>query len=225
MGGKKPKGKNRTWYNTNTIRKKNLSTIKGDKKATLATLRSLRSSFLTLGSGNLYEAITVPEDMIQEAFEFHVEEGMSEAEAKKEAKIESLNEWVAANTVDFFNELQLLYGLVEEYHAKTFQGKDQGFPPGLHYRFPGHEISTGSDYVNAVSSWIEDQIENPQIFPELDTDPFPPNFIDQYVRDMFKRMTRIFAIMYTRCIPSFREIDAVKHLNTCFKHFYYFVKR
>lgn len=44
----------------------------------------------TLGTGNLYDAVTLPPG-------------------------EDLNEWLAMNTVDFFNEINLLYGVIAEF--------------------------------------------------------------------------------------------------------------
>jgi MOB kinase activator 1 len=44
----------------------------------------------TLGSGNMRSAVVLP-------------------------KGEDLNEWLAVNTVDFFNEISLLYGTITDY--------------------------------------------------------------------------------------------------------------
>ncbi|XP_033111323.1 MOB kinase activator 1A-like isoform X1 [Anneissia japonica] len=44
----------------------------------------------TLGSGNLRQAVALPEG-------------------------EELNEWVAVNTVDFFNQINMLYGTITEF--------------------------------------------------------------------------------------------------------------
>ena len=45
---------------------------------------------MTLGTGNLHEAVTLPEG-------------------------EDENEWLAVNTVDFFNEINLLFGVIAEF--------------------------------------------------------------------------------------------------------------
>ena len=59
----------------------------------------------TLGSGNLKAAVTLPAH-------------------------EDMNEWLACNTVDFFNEISLLYGLVADDGAR-FSKPGEGFPPGF----------------------------------------------------------------------------------------------
>jgi MOB kinase activator 1 len=63
----------------------------------------------TLGTGNLRSAVTLPEN-------------------------EDLNEWLAANIVDFFNEVSLLYGLCAD-DAQKFNKPGEGFPPGFEYRW------------------------------------------------------------------------------------------
>jgi len=47
------------------------------------------------------------------------------------------HEWLAAITVDFFNELPLLYGLVldEGVGASKYKKAGEGFPPGFEYRW------------------------------------------------------------------------------------------
>ena len=78
------------------------------------------------------------------------------------------------------------------------------------------------EYVDYVLSWIEAQIDDPAIFPVNETEPFPTNFEQAYVRDIFKRMFRVFAIIYHRHFEKIQGLDAAAHLNTCFKHFIYF---
>jgi len=63
----------------------------------------------TLGSGNLRAAVKCPDD-------------------------EEKEEWIAANTVDFYNELSLLYGLAAD-DAKRFKKPGEGFPPNYEYRW------------------------------------------------------------------------------------------
>jgi MOB kinase activator 1 len=64
----------------------------------------------TLGTGNMKAAVQVPEG-------------------------EDKCEWLAANTVDFFNELSLLYGLVSEQAQEKYSKAGEGFPSGFEYRW------------------------------------------------------------------------------------------
>ena len=223
--------KQRTWKKSTLKNSTTLDHLKTLKLSTLrgnvmSTLRSMNPDFMTGKKGNLYKVVAIPDDMLQECIEAEMDRsGASKAEAEKQGRKEALNEWVAMNTVDFYNEVQLLYSLAATFHEDNFKGANQGFPPGYNYRFPGKEVLNGSEYVRSVMSWISDQLESNDVFPESDEDPFPANFLDVHMRKIYTRMCRIFAIMFTKCLKSYTDIKAVKALNFCWKHFYYFVSR
>jgi len=162
---------------------------------------SLSAARKTLGSGDLASAVRLPPG-------------------------EDRNEWLAANTVDFFNEISLLYGLVAEEAVAKFTQAGEGFPQGFEYRW---QVSpkdppvrcSASDYCEFVLVWVEDHIGNEAIFPVSESDPFPADF-EVYLRDIYKRVFRIFCIMYHSLFASFERLGAVAHLNTCLKHYVYF---
>ena len=139
---------------------------------------------------------------------------------------EDLREWLAANTVDFFNEISLLYGLVAD-DASRFSKPGEGFPPGFEYRWAdGVQIvkpirCSSPEYVDYVMTWVEDQINNEDVFPIDEENPFPDDFVS-YVRTIFKRLFRVFAIVYHRHFHCVEQLDAARHLNTCCKHFVFF---
>mmetsp|Transcript_16465 Transcript_16465/g.28746 ORF Transcript_16465/g.28746 Transcript_16465/m.28746 type:complete len:223 (+) Transcript_16465:40-708(+) len=167
-----------------------------DRRATLSNYTKR-----TLGSGNLRAAVKVPEG-------------------------EDVNEWIAANTVDFYNELSLLYGLAAD-DAKRFTKPGEGFPPNFEYRWADSATKkalrvSSPEYVDYVMTWIEDQIDNEEIFPVSEAQPFPDDFRD-YILDIFKKMFRIFAILYHQHFTVIEDLGAAAHLNTCFKHFMFFM--
>ena len=65
-------------------------------------------------------------------------------------------------------------------------------------------------------------MDDPRIFPVTESDPFPADFQAHYAHDMFKRMFRILAIIYSSHIDKIKSLDATMHLNTVFKHFLFF---
>jgi len=139
-------------------------------------LSEIQGSFHTLGGGTLLEAVVLPED-------------------------EEENEWMAANTVDFFNELTMLYGLCSaDVEAKHF-GPGQGFPKNIVYYWDNAEDSdpvnkklykqlSGPEYVELVFTWVENLIENPSVFPTEEEADWPEDFKSGYIRKMFRRMFR-----------------------------------
>ena len=97
-----------------------------DKRVALST--STRS---TLGTGNVKDAVKLPTD-------------------------EKLEEWLAANTVDFFNEISLVWGLVVDASDGVPEcAIGEGFPPGFEYRWTENvkkapTRTSGPDYVDKV---------------------------------------------------------------------------
>lgn len=156
----------------------------------------------TLGSGNLRQAVCLPPS-------------------------EDENEWVAANIVDFFNEISLLFGLCHE-DSQRFTKPGEGFPSGFEYRWAdGVRIvkpirCSSTQYVDFVMSWVESQLNDEKVFPVQETHGFPKDFKARYGRNIFRRLFRIFAIIFWSHFQALEKIDAATHLNTVFKHFMYF---
>jgi MOB kinase activator 1 len=104
--------------------------------------------------------------------------------------------------VDFFNELSLLYGLVSDQAQEKYTKQGEGFPIGFEYRWADAQKKpvqvSAPEYVDYVLSWVEAQIDDPSIFPVNESESFPASFEQQYIKDMFKRMFRVFAIIYHR---------------------------
>ncbi|KAG1665996.1 hypothetical protein FOA52_010094 [Chlamydomonas sp. UWO 241] len=78
------------------------------------------------------------------------------------------------------------------------------------------------EYVNKLFDWIEEQIDDPHVFPQQLGQPFPPNFMD-VTRTIHKRLFRVYAHIYHSHFKQVQELDELAHLNTCFKHFLFFI--
>jgi len=52
--------------------------------------------------------------------------------------------------------------------------------------------------------------------------PFPKNFLN-VVKVIFKRLFRVYAHIYHTHFQHIMNLRAEYHLNTCFKHFIYFI--
>ncbi|KAJ6913882.1 MOB kinase activator-like 1A isoform X1 [Populus alba x Populus x berolinensis] len=149
----------------------------------------------TLGSGNLREAVRLPPG-------------------------EDINEWLAVNSktlrklmqmiyrswevnicaVDFFNQVNILYGTLTEFcTAANCPTMTAG--PKYEYRWADGvtikkpiEVSAPK-YVEYLMDWIEAQLDDELIFPQKLGAPFPPNFQD-VVKTIFKRLFRVYAHIY-----------------------------
>ncbi|RLN39390.1 MOB kinase activator-like 1A [Panicum miliaceum] len=152
----------------------------------------------TLGSGNLREAVRLPIG-------------------------EDLNEWLAVNTVDFFNQVNILYGTLMEFCTPaTCPTMSAG--PKYEYRWAdGVKIKrpievSAPKYVEYLMDWIEAQLDDENIFPQKLGAPFPSNFRD-VVKTIFKRLFRVYAHIYHSHFQVIMKLQEEAHLNTCFKQF------
>ncbi|KAF7837935.1 MOB kinase activator-like 1A [Senna tora] len=155
----------------------------------------------TLGSGNLREAVKLPPG-------------------------EDINEWLAVNTVDFFNQVNILYGTLTEFcTANNCPTMTAG--PKYEYRWADGvtikkpiEVSAPK-YVEYLMDWIESQLDDETIFPQKLGAPFPHNF-GEVVKTIFKRLFRVYAHIYHSHFQKIVSLKEEAHLNTCFKHFVLF---
>lgn len=174
--------------------------VKAHKNSRRENLHNL--TMRTLGSGNMRSTVSLPPG-------------------------EDLNEWIAVNIVDFFNEVSLIWGIVLETDLPKYQ-PGEGFPVGFEYLWAdGVTVKkpircSSTDYVDYVMTWIEDKINDETIFPTNEDMPFPKNF-PAVTKQILTRMFRIYAITYTQHFSRVEQLGAAAHLNTSFKHLIFFI--
>lgn len=89
-----------------------------------------------------------------------------------------------------------------------------------------------SEYIDHLMTWIENQLNNEKLFPcqigkkdlcivTLGVS-FPENF-QSLIKIIFKRLFRVYAHIYHSHFKHVMSLGLESHLNTCFKHFIYFV--
>jgi MOB kinase activator 1 len=154
----------------------------------------------TLGSGDLSQAVKLPPG-------------------------EDLNEWLAINTVDFYNTTNLLFGSVSEFctpsscPVMSAGAFEYAWKDGNKYKKATK--LPASEYVSQLMDWIAELVNNEQVFPS-DPTKFPKNF-RTIVETIFKRMFRVFAHLYYSHFEHAKQLEVDRHLNTAFKHFILFV--
>ena len=99
----------------------------------------------TLGTGNLHDAVTLPQG-------------------------EDVSEWLAVNTVDFFNEINLLYGVIAEYCTDTDCPVMCAGPKFEYMWADGHTIKkpitvSAPRYVDFLMQWVQNQLDDENLFP------------------------------------------------------------
>ena len=86
-------------------------------------------------------------------------------QAVKLPKGEDVNEWLAVNTVDFFNELSMLYGTISEYCSKASCPVMQAGDSVKYLWADGVKIKkpiecSAPEYVDYLMSWVESQLND-----------------------------------------------------------------
>ncbi|XP_074659876.1 MOB kinase activator 3B-like [Tubulanus polymorphus] len=140
---------------------------------------------------------------------------------------ENMNDWIAVHVVDFFNRINLIYGTVTEYCTEESCPTMCGGPKyeyhwcdGLTYKKP--TALPANKYIALLMDWAENQINNEDIFPVTLGVPFPRNYFPT-CKKILTRLFRVFVHVYIHHFDRLVAIGAEAHINTCYKHFYYFV--
>eukprot|EP00026_Physarum_polycephalum_P017418 Phypoly_transcript_18638.p1 GENE.Phypoly_transcript_18638~~Phypoly_transcript_18638.p1 ORF type:complete len:191 (+),score=16.83 Phypoly_transcript_18638:114-686(+) len=138
---------------------------------------------------------------------------------------EDVNEWIAMNTIEVYNTMNLCYGIVSEFcTAQSCPCMTAGPKVTYFWADQSKGIKPVSlpapEYIEKVVSWISEQFDNPSIFPE-DSSEFTKNFLPCTTK-IWTRMFRIYAHIYHCHWEKVKVLGAVVHINSCFKHFYYF---
>ncbi|XP_065197968.1 MOB kinase activator 1A-like [Sycon ciliatum] len=162
----------------------------------------MKHAAATLGSGNLREAVKLPDG-------------------------EDMNEWVAVNTVDFFNQINMLYGSVSE-HCTAESCPIMSAGPRFEYHWAdGQSVKkpikcSAPKYMDYLMSWVQEQLDDESIFPSKVGVPFPKNFLST-AKTILKRLFRVYAHVYHQHFQSVIHLGEEAHLNTSFKHFNFFI--
>jgi len=77
--------------------------------------------------------------------------------------------------------------------------------------------------VDYLITWVQNQLDDETLFPSKMGVPFPKNF-QPIVKNIFKRLFRVYAHIYHSHFPKIVSLGEEAHLNTSFKHFIYFVQ-
>jgi len=141
---------------------------------------------------------------------------------------EILQEWLAVNTVDFYNQVNMLYGVLV-YRCTTDSCPKMSAGPRFEYLWAdGKKIIqaitvSAPEYIEYLMTWIHEQIDDSSIFPSEAGAPFPKNFLST-VKQIFKRLFRVYAHIYHCHFAEIVGLKAEAHLNTSFKHLTYFIQ-
>jgi MOB kinase activator 1 len=138
----------------------------------------------------------------------------------------SVEEWLAISTVDFFNELNLLIGGIQDLCTEHTCPEMKAGPytwlwaDGEKCKEP--QKLSAPKYCECLLIWVDKQLSDESFLPVNPGSPFPPSF-KKGLRVIYKRLFRIYAHVYYSHFKAMMDDEADAHLNHSFKHFVYFV--
>lgn len=163
----------------------------------------------TLGSDNaLIQAVKLPQD-------------------------EDINEWLAIHVVDFYNQINMLYGTITEFCSPKSCPRMIATEEYEYLWQETNPTANGSvspkrprslpacEYIENLMNWIQNFFDNDNIFPSKIGAPFPQQF-PTLVKTIFKRLFRIYAHIYCHHFHEISELGLQSHLNTSLKHYVLF---
>ena len=139
-------------------------------------------------------------------------------------KGEELNDWLAVNTIHFFNIASMVYGTCQELCTCP------SMSAGAKYQYlwaDGIKVTTpqalsAQEYMRHLFDWIEELLTNEQLFPQDDQSTYPDDF-EEAVKTIFKRLFRMYCHIYYSHFDQIKSMGAEMHLNSSFQHFACFI--
>lgn len=138
---------------------------------------------------------------------------------------------MATTATELYNTTMLCYGMVSEFCTPDVCPTMSG-GPSVEYRWPVASTDKKSrketpvsmpaaQYVDNLAEWCFNTLNDPAVFVR-DGDAYPKTFLPA-CKKVLSRLFRVYAHIYNCHWPHVREVKAEAHINTSFKHFYFFV--
>lgn len=149
-------------------------------------------------------------------------------QAVKLPKGENENEWLAVHVVDFYNQINMLYGTITEFCSpescpRMIATNEYEYLWSFEKGRSPVSVSAPK-YVECLMRWCQDQFDDELIFPSRKDGVFPDRFIDKIIIPMLRRLFRVYAHIYCHHFNEILELNLQTVLNTSFRHFCLFAQ-
>ena len=149
-------------------------------------------------------------------------------QAVKLPRGENENEWLAVHVVDFYNQINMLYGTITEFCSPTscpriIATNEYEYLWAFEKGKPPVSVSAPT-YVECLMRWCQDQFDDEQIFPSKKDGVFPERFAERIVVPILRRLFRVYAHIYCHHFNEILELNLQTVLNTSFRHFCLFAQ-
>ncbi|KAJ1725310.1 Maintenance of ploidy protein mob2 [Coemansia erecta] len=141
-------------------------------------------------------------------------------------KYTDLNEWLSINTFEFFNLVNMFYGVVTDFC--TINGcPTMSAGPNTEYTWTDTQRKTiklaAPQYIDYVLSQIQTTLDDERVFPTKIGADFPKD-IRATLCVIYRHLFRILAHIYWSHYAELLNLKIEGHINSLFAHFVSFVK-
>ncbi|CAE6429536.1 unnamed protein product [Rhizoctonia solani] len=138
-----------------------------------------------------------------------------------------VNEWVAVNICDFYNNLNMFYGALTE--VCTMQScPTMSAGPSLEYTWVDQSRKAvklpAPTYIDYVMTWLQNMLDDDNVFPTKAGREFPSTFAS-VAKHVYRQLLRVFAHIYHAHYPALLHLSSEGHFNSLFAHFLAFGKQ
>ncbi|KAI8969301.1 Mob1/phocein [Mycotypha africana] len=141
-------------------------------------------------------------------------------------KYVDVNEWLAFNTFEFFNHINLFYGSISDFCTpQSCPCMSAG--SGVEYTWVDASSKKiklcAPQYIDYMASSIQNMLNDETLFPTKTGRDFPRDF-PQLVKRIFSQLFRLIAHMYHHHYDKIVALSEEPHLNSLTAHFISFAK-
>jgi len=137
-----------------------------------------------------------------------------------------VNEWVAINIFDFYTNLNMFYGVLAETCTLT-SCSTMAAGNTLDYTWIDSNRKQiklpAPTYVDYVFTWVQNLLDDKNVFPTDSGRPFPPSFAST-AKHIYRQLLRVFAHIFHSHFAHLLHLQCEPHFNSLFAHFLSFGK-
>ncbi|KAI8374896.1 Mob1/phocein [Blakeslea trispora] len=137
-----------------------------------------------------------------------------------------INEWLAFNTFEFFNHLNMFYSSITDF-CTPYTCPTMSAGSSTEYTWidaSSKKIKLcAPQYIDSMASSIQSMMEDESLFPTKAGRDFPQDF-PFLIRRIFEQLFRLFAHIYYHHYDKILSLHEEPHLNSLFAHFISFAR-
>ncbi|TFK52181.1 hypothetical protein OE88DRAFT_1711930 [Heliocybe sulcata] len=136
-------------------------------------------------------------------------------------KYVEVNEWVASNIFDFYQNINMFYGVIAECCTQeSCPAMSAG--PQLNYTWINQDRKSvqlpAPTYIDFVMTWCQNLFDDETVFPTKAGRDFPPTF-PSTIKHVYRQLLRVFAHIYYAHYHQILHLRSEPHFNSLFAHF------